>query len=168
MLKKFSQDNDELDRIQLVTADSELEKTLRQTLSHSPRFELELVKGSIIEAEKQGLGNAHPALLVVDLDPQDAGDLNALERVMSQRTGGLPVIVISDNLSETSARDFMRLNISDWCPKPNVEKRSAAGLRACAAFPAGAEQGLKKPRFMLSCPPWAESATQPLPFRAPF
>ena len=128
MLKKFSQDSDELDRIQLVTADSGLEKTLRQSLSRSQRFELELVKGSIIEAEKQGLGNAHPALLVVDLDPQDVGDLNALERIMSQRTGGLPVIVISDHLSETSARDFMRLNISDWCPKPNVESDL---LQAC-------------------------------------
>ncbi|MHA1165976.1 MAG: AAA family ATPase [Alphaproteobacteria bacterium] len=128
MLKKFTQDNDELDRIQLVTADAGLEKTLQQALARSQRFELELVKGSITDAEKQCLGNAHPALLLVDLDPQDADDLSALERIMSQRVGGLPVIVISDHLSETSARDFMRLNISDWCPKPNVESDL---LQAC-------------------------------------
>jgi pilus assembly protein CpaE len=121
MLKKFTSDSDDLDRIQLVTADSGLEKTLRQTLSRSQRFELELVKGSITEAEKQGLGNAHPALLLVDLNPQDSGDMSALERVMSQRAGGLPVIVISDQLSENSARDFMRLNVSDWCPKTDLE-----------------------------------------------
>lgn len=128
MLKKFTQDSDELDRIQLVTSDSDLEKKLRQTLSRSPRFELEILSGSIEDAEQQGLGNAHPALLIVDLDPQDADDLGALQRVMSQRVGGLPVIIVSDHLSETSARDFMRLNISDWCPKPNVENDL---LQAC-------------------------------------
>ncbi len=128
MLKKFTQDSEELDRIQLVTADSDLEKKLKQMLSGSQRFELELMKGSIADAEKQGLGNAHPAILLVDLDPQDKDELSVLERVMAQRVGGLPVIVISDHLSEASARDFMRLNISDWCPKPDIEKDL---LQAC-------------------------------------
>lgn len=128
MLRKFTQDSDELDRIQLVTADAGLEKTLRQMLSRSERFELETVRGAITDAEQQGVGNAHPALLLVDLDPQDASHMSALQRVMGQRASGLPVIVISEHLSETSARAFMHLNISDWCPKPSVESDL---LQAC-------------------------------------
>lgn len=128
MLKKFTQDADELDRIQLVTPDTALAKKLKHTLSRAQRFTLEIIPGSIADAEQNGLGNSHPALLLVELDPQNSQDMAALERVAQQRAQGLPIIVISDNLSQNSARDFMRLSISDWCPKQNVESDL---LKAC-------------------------------------
>jgi pilus assembly protein CpaE len=121
MLRKFTNETDELDRIQLVTGDAELASKLEETLARTQRFELETVPGTIIDAERQGLANSHPALLVVDLDPQAPQDMAALERVMLKRTPGLPVIAISEMLSETSAREFMRLNVSDWCPKQKVD-----------------------------------------------
>jgi len=149
MLKKFTHDADELDRIQLVTPDADLAKILQDTLSRAQRFKLESFPGSISDAEQNGLGNAHPALLLVELDPQNRQDMEALERVMQQRAQGLPIIVISDNLSENSARDFMRMSIADWCPKQNVEsdllkaceqalysshEQSRAGEATCHAF----------------------------------
>jgi pilus assembly protein CpaE len=121
MLKKFTQDADALDRIQLVTGDAALALKLQETLARTQRFELETMPGSIEDAERQGIANSHPAILLVELDPANAQDMGAMERVMHQRAPGLPVIIISDKLSETSARDFMRLNVSDWCPKQAVE-----------------------------------------------
>ncbi|MFQ5625122.1 MAG: hypothetical protein ACE5FM_00525 [Methyloligellaceae bacterium] len=128
MLKKFTHDAEELDRIQLVTPDAALAKKLQHTLSRAQRFTLESFAGSIVDAERNGLGKAHPSLLLVELDPQSLEDMAALERVMQKREQGLPIIVISENLSETSARDFMRMSISDWCPKQNVERDL---LKAC-------------------------------------
>ncbi len=122
MLRKFTNDAEELDRIQLVTGDAALALKLQETLARTQRFELETLPGSISDAERQGLANAHPGLLLVELDPANRQDMGALERVMLQRAAGLPVIIISDKLSETSARDFMRLNVSDWCPKHTVDK----------------------------------------------
>ncbi len=149
MLKKFTHDTDGMDRIQLVTPDAALAQQLQQILSRNQRFTLETIAGGIADAERNGVGNAHPALLLVDLDPRSREDMAALERVMQQRAQGLPIIVLSQTLSETSARDFMRLRISDWCPKENVENdllntceralhssdaRSRAAEAACYAF----------------------------------
>ncbi|HDL17032.1 MAG TPA: hypothetical protein ENH27_04255, partial [Rhizobiales bacterium] len=117
MLKKFTNEADAMDRIQLVTPDAALAQQLQQMLSRTRRYTLETIAGGIADAERNGLGNAHPALLLVDLDPQSREDMGALERVMLQRAQGLPVIVLSQSLSESSARDFMRLRVSDWCPK---------------------------------------------------
>lgn len=121
MLRKFTNDAEQLDPVQLVTGDADLALKLRDTLARTQRFGLETFPGSISDAEHQGLGNAHPGLLLVELDPANRQEMGALERVMTQRASGLPVIVISDKLSETSAREFMRLNISDWCPKHMVD-----------------------------------------------
>lgn len=121
MLRKFTSDADELERIQLVTSDKALAEKLQETLTRTQRFEMETIQGSICNAESQGISDAHPAMLLVELDPQDSQDMSSLERVMVQRAPGLPVIIISDNLSENSARDFMRLNVSDWCPKQSID-----------------------------------------------
>jgi pilus assembly protein CpaE len=120
MLRKFTSDAEELDRIQLVTGDAALALKLQETLARTQRFELETMPGSIEDAERQGIANSHPAILLVELDPANAQDMGAMERVMHQRAPGLPVIIISDKFSENSARDFMRLNVSDWCPKQSV------------------------------------------------
>ncbi len=149
MLKKFTNEADAMDRIQLVTPDAALAQQLQQMLSRTRRYTLETIAGGIADAEHNGLGNAHPALLLVDLDPQSREDMGALERVMLQRAQGLPVIVLSQSLSESSARDFMRLRVSDWCPKESVandllnaceralhssQEQSRAGEAACYAF----------------------------------
>lgn len=121
MLRKFTGETEQLDRIQLVTADSALADKLKAMLARTGRFTLETTAGGIGEAESAGIANAHPALLLVDLDPRDRNDMGALERIMVTRAAGLPVIVISGELSEASAREFMRLHVSDWCPRRAVE-----------------------------------------------
>lgn len=128
MLRKFTGEAEQLDRIQLVSADPALAGMLKAMLDRTGRFALETLDAGICEAEQAGLANSHPSLLLVDLNPRDAHDMSALERVMLQRASGLPVIVISDELSEGSAREFMRLHVSDWCPKRAVESDL---LRAC-------------------------------------
>lgn len=157
MLRTFTSEAEELDRVQLVTGDASLAGALQAMLDRTGRFSLETVNGGILDAESQGIADAHPALLLVDLDPQDRAQMLALERVMATRASGLPVIVISDKLSAESARDFMRLRVSDWCPKGSIQSdllqaceravlaqagRSPGTEAACYAFmPAGGGVG---------------------------
>lgn len=121
MLRKFTSDVEELDKIQLVSCDQELAGNIEGLLDRTGRFALEVVSHTIIDAEQEGIANAHPALMLVELNPADRNDMGALERIMASRASGLPVIAISDELSEVSAREFMRLRVSDWCPKRSVQ-----------------------------------------------
>lgn len=138
MLRKFTSEIEELDAIQLVSGDASLAGTLKGMIDRTGRFGLQVVERTILEAEREGIANAQPALLLVELDPASRDDMGALERIMVARASGLPVIIISDELSELSAREFMRLRVSDWCPKRSVERDL---LQACERA-LNAQQGL--------------------------
>lgn len=128
MLRKFTRHTEERDHVQLVTPDGAFEERLKAVLAKSGRFHLEPVRGTIAEAETEGVANGASSLLLVDLDPLDPGELAALERVMGRRTPGLPVIAISQNLQAEAAREFLRLNVCDWFPKDGAENEL---LQAC-------------------------------------
>lgn len=138
MLRKFTSETEDLDTIQLVSSDPALAGALKDVLDRTGRFGLEVISNSILEAEREGIANAQPALLLVDLNPTDRNDMAALERIMVARASGLPVIIISDKLSELSAREFMRLRVSDWCPKHAIQSDL---LQACERA-LNARQGL--------------------------
>ena len=78
MLRKFTSDAEELDRIQLVTGDAALALKLQETLARTQRFELETMPGSIEDAERQGIANSHPALFIVELASAIAHDMVAM------------------------------------------------------------------------------------------
>lgn len=103
--------------VRLVTADPALEAHLRASLSPAQRYHLETVSGSL-QACQSSLGSMPPAsLLVCDFAQDQTTEWTALERLLTQLPARPAIILLSDRLSEASARRLLRLQITDWLPR---------------------------------------------------
>jgi len=116
MIGKFGQKADVRPRVQLVSQDREFSQRLRFAIEANGCFDLEAVEAPIAAIEPRDGLQQHIALLVVELDPADPGDLGALERAMAGHAG-LRVIVVADEIMGDAARALLRLQVADWLPK---------------------------------------------------
>lgn len=117
MLGKFGRETNERKRIELVSRDRQLAETLQQGFGVDKRYELGVSSSGIVEVAHKGLGSVSPAVLLVELDPANRDDLAALERVMRQHAPRVPVIVLTEQLYESTARSLLRLQVADWMRK---------------------------------------------------
>lgn len=116
IMGKFRRQADVLLRVQLVSPDSAFADRLQAALAVSGRFDFEAVNIPIVALETADITHEHIALLVVEIDPTDPGDLRALEAVITGNTG-LRVIVIADEIMGDAARTLLRLQVADWFSK---------------------------------------------------
>lgn len=102
-------------KVQLITADAELGEHIEAALAMDRRFTLETVRspaGARLAEKPPGA-----AAVIIEINPDDAADLAALESFVNGQAAGPPVIVMSGKLSDGLARRLLRLRIADWLPK---------------------------------------------------
>lgn len=115
-------------RVVIVTADAELDRTVRATFGASSQIDLTVVNGRLNEvaAEFQPEG---AAVVVVDLDAGSDEEMVALSRMMA-RAGELPpVIALTQSFDANVARTLLQMRVADFLVKPVAPVDL---VRACA------------------------------------
>ena len=99
-------------------------RELEDVLSLSSRFQTSLVElGNLVAIEK-----ATPAdVIVVDLEQVNDKELDILSDVRV-RFSGIPLIIVSEALTESQMRRLFQLHVHDWLPKPLDKKQFHASL----------------------------------------
>jgi pilus assembly protein CpaE len=86
------------------------------------------------------------SLLIVDIDPQKADDLVALESVLRGPRAPPATVVVSDGLAESAARCLLKLQIADWLPKSCTERELVAACEE-SLRPAASPKAVEHARF---------------------
>ncbi|MCG8561370.1 MAG: response regulator receiver protein [Hyphomicrobiales bacterium] len=117
MLKKAPRETDTAVKVQLVTPDAAFEQRLTELFGRDGRFELATSRATAGEVDPEKLVGAHPNVCLVEVDPDDAQELAALEQLMSRHLPGRPMIVVTEAFCGNAARKLFRLQVTDWVPK---------------------------------------------------
>lgn len=116
-LGRLSADEDGKTHVVLLTADSELERSVRTTFAASQQIELHVLSAPIAAAadkiEPQGA-----TVVLVDADTGRKEDVAALERLMLRIGHWPPVIVITRNFDSHAARALLQMRVADCLVKP--------------------------------------------------
>src|SRR5262245_50084642 len=114
--------------VTLVTPDSELERSLAAEFEKEPQLELHTIQGQLSKQVQQILSDKDAAALIIEIDPANNDDLAALQQIRKAGGDRLPVIVLTDKLYASTARQLLQLQVSDWIPKP---LKAHEVVRAC-------------------------------------
>ena len=107
-------------RIKLITSDRLLDERLRRELSADKRFSVDVVRRNAVEAAALADIGADCSVLVVDLDPHNAGEITSLETIIAAAGANTPVIVISEDLGSDTVRRLLHLKVADWLPRTAI------------------------------------------------
>jgi pilus assembly protein CpaE len=122
----------------LLTADSDLEQSVRATFVASQQIELHVL-GTTVTAGADKIDPQGATVILVDLDTGSVEDMAALERLMLRIANWPPVIVITQNFDAHAARTLLQMRVADCLvkPVPPIEL-----VRTCARVtkPAASEQ----------------------------
>ena len=125
-------------RVVIVTADAELDRTVRATFGASSQIDLTVVNGRLSEiaAEFQPDG---AAVVVIDLDANSDDEMLALSRLMV-RAGDLPpVIALTQSFDANVARTLVQMRVADFLVKPVAPVDLVRACARVAKNQAGAE-----------------------------
>ena len=100
--------------VAVYSGDAALATRIKSAIEAGGRYHGDVVSSGLSRMHQSKRLGVHAALHVVDAEATDPDQLGALSRHMEARPGGLPVIVVSR--TETGARQFLKLGISDWLP----------------------------------------------------
>jgi pilus assembly protein CpaE len=104
-------------RILVFTADSEFEQAARSSIGAHAQIHLELIDGGIAVADAQRNVES-AAVIVADVDADQAEDIAVLQRLAMRFSGTPPIIVVTKAFSETLARRLLQIRIADFLVKP--------------------------------------------------
>jgi pilus assembly protein CpaE len=109
--------------VTLVTPDRAVERGLAPQFEKEPQIELRSLHGPLRDHVQSILSDEDAAAIIVEIDPESDEDLVALQQVREASGGRLPVVVVTEKLYQKTLRQLLRLQISDWIPKPlNAEE----------------------------------------------
>ena len=115
-------------RIAVVTGDAEFERLVRTTFGGNPQIELDVTASTLAACKgKLDLGGAK--VVLVDIDPDRADEVVALQTLAARIGGGPPIVVVTKAFNESVARRLVQIRIADFLVKP-VEPIEL--VRACA------------------------------------
>ncbi len=115
-------------RIAVVTGDAEFERLVRTTFGGNPQIELD-VTASTLAACKGKLDLGGVKVVLVDIDPDRADEVVALQTLAARIGAGPPIVVVTKAFNESVARRLVQIRIADFLVKP-VEPIEL--VRACA------------------------------------
>ncbi len=101
----------------LVSQDATLNERLYETFESKNHFALRSLKGALSELEDFARTGTNPALVIIDLNAANAGELDALARLKKNRFHRTPTIILSEYLDEYVVRQLVRMRVDDWLPK---------------------------------------------------
>ncbi|HZL29816.1 MAG TPA: response regulator receiver protein [Pseudolabrys sp.] len=120
-------------RVVVLTADPAFEASVRETFGASNAIDLTMVSGRIgDQADTLDAGGA--TVVVVDLDADNAAEMEGLARLMARIGQWPPVIAITQSFDESVARTLLPLRIADFLVKPVAPIDL---VRACARVAKG-------------------------------
>jgi len=125
-------------RVVVVTADAEFEQSVRATFAASPQISLDLIAGRLAACE-DNVEAATATVIVVDIDSDDAAELQALERLMSRIGNWPPVVAVTLGFQEAIARRLMQMRLADFLIKPVSAVELVRTCARVAKTPANAE-----------------------------
>ena len=103
-------------RVVVVTADAAFHDSVRTTFGASTQIELDVVKGTLSDQDHIDVDGA--SVIVVDLDPGDELELQALERFMTRIGSWPPVVAVTRSFEGNVARRLMQMRVADLLVKP--------------------------------------------------
>jgi pilus assembly protein CpaE len=117
--------------VTLVTPDPAVERALAPELKKALRLELRSLHGTLRDHVQSILSDEDAAAVIVEIDPESKDDLLALQQVREASGGRLPILVVTEKLYQATLRQLLRLQVSDWMPKPlNAQEVVQACKRA--------------------------------------
>src|SRR5579863_6791134 len=126
-------------RIEVLTTDSEFERSMRDTFAMGGKIDLGLVNGTATASEDM-LGGEGVTVVVIDIDTGDEKEMAALERLASRLAGWPPIVVVTPSFEKDVARRLMQMRVADFLVKP---VQPVELVRTCARVvqaPKGADQ----------------------------
>jgi pilus assembly protein CpaE len=103
--------------VTVVTTDPEFEQMVQATFRASAQIDLVVFAANIVEAA--GTLDAEAAtVVIVDLDPASADEMQALEHLMGRIGSWPPVVVVTPNFDADVARRLMQMRVADFQVKP--------------------------------------------------
>jgi pilus assembly protein CpaE len=100
-----------------VTADSAFEEQTRVAFGAGPQIGLSVVSGAI-DRVGDDLQLDQATVVVIDLDPSAAGEMQALEQLMARIGTWPPVIVVTPGFDQSVARTLLQMRVADFMVKP--------------------------------------------------
>ncbi len=117
MLKNGSKTTSNKTRIEVLTVDSELERSLRDAFSLGGQVELDIIGGTVATHEDK-LGREGVTVVVVDVKAGDDTEIAALERLASRLAGWPPLVVVTPSFDKDVARRLVQMRVADFLIKP--------------------------------------------------
>ncbi|HVY57529.1 MAG TPA: response regulator receiver protein, partial [Xanthobacteraceae bacterium] len=120
----------------MLTADAAFEQSVRGAAG---ALDIEVLSGPIAETEAI-FDPSDAAVVLVDLDERNSGDMAALERLMARLGGWPPVVVVTQAFDKDIARQLLQMRVADFLVKP-VQPTEL--VRTCARVvqtPAGPQE----------------------------
>ncbi|MEP7032068.1 MAG: response regulator receiver protein, partial [Pseudolabrys sp.] len=120
-------------RVVVLTADAAFDASARATFGASNAIDLTMVQGRITE-HADTLDVAGATVVVIDLDANNAEEMQTLSRLMLRVGNWPPVIAVTQGFDENVARTLMQMRIADFLVKPVA---AIDLVRACARVAKG-------------------------------
>ena len=120
--------SDNRTRVAIVTADSEFERSARETFGASSAIELAVTAGGLAE-HCETLDVADTTVLVVDLDARQPDEMAALAKLMGGIGARPPVVAVTQTFDAAVARTLVQMRVADFLVKPVAPVDL---VRACA------------------------------------
>jgi pilus assembly protein CpaE len=120
--------SDNRTRVAIVTADSEFERSARETFGASSAIELAVTAGGLAE-HCETLDVADTTVLVVDLDARQPDEMAALAKLMGRIGARPPVVAVTQTFDAAVARTLVQMRVADFLVKPVAPVDL---VRACA------------------------------------
>ncbi len=117
MLKNAVKTTSNKTRIEVLTVDSEFERSLRDAFSAGGQVDLRMVDGTIA-THVDALGREGVTVVVVDLDVGNDKEVAALERLSSRLGGWPPVVAVTPSFDKDVARRLVQMRVADFLVKP--------------------------------------------------
>jgi pilus assembly protein CpaE len=139
MLKHASKATSNRTRVEVLTADSEFERSMRDAFGIGGKVDLDIVT-STLSACEDAVGRDGVTVVVVDIDAGDEGEMAALERLAERLAGWPPLVVVTPSFDKQSARRLVQMRVADVLVKP---VQPVELVRTCARVvqaPKGADQ----------------------------
>jgi pilus assembly protein CpaE len=117
MLKSGSKTAPNKTRVEVLTVDSEFERSMRDTFAIGGKIDLGLINGTVSACE-EALGREGVTVVVVDMDAGDEKEMAALERLATRLAGWPPIVVVTPSFDKDVARRLVQMRVADFLVKP--------------------------------------------------
>ena len=117
MLKHASKAAPPDTKVEVVTADPQFERAVRDIFASGRRSDFAIVTGTV-SAHEEDLGGDGTTVVVADIDAGDDKEIAALERLATRLAGWPPIVAVTASFDRDLVRRLVQMRIADFLVKP--------------------------------------------------